>query len=425
MVERLGGTFKSKGYNELRDNRINKVKLEKPDAEKIKAAAAKGETIPFGLLPDTDIEKYKSNFKIARKIQTKLKLLFKAYKINCKTNDINVYTSYTEVCFEAKTKEDIASIVKLQPKIAKVAHVNHFNISIRGMILYIELGNLFKSKMSLKTVLSLLQDKQSVRAVAGMRKDGSLVNQDFKTNPSALIVGKKGSGSSTLAILMALSVCYTTSPNDLELVVLNANFEPGLSALTSLPHVSKKACESLSECTNKLLKLQNLVIERTSLLKASGVADINKYNKSKTNPEARLKHVLVVIGNVEGLIKNDLQNNRIITDILINGKNTGVYMLMQTYGVTIDILDKDIYNNISDKYMLKVASQEESRLIFNSNRAFSQLHSGSDCLHFKANNFQQSQRLQICDINYDELVFDIDIINTFYNARITSKIVSR
>ncbi|MBQ0045644.1 MAG: hypothetical protein KBS35_02015 [Mycoplasma sp.] len=416
MVRKLGGTFKYDGYNELKSGKDNQNKFKKTKKTDVEAIALKNSSLPFALLPETDVNKFDSNFKHARSIQNKLVNLFKNANIDCVPTDINVYTTYSEVAFEAKSKSDVQEIIKLQPRIAKVAKLDHYNISLRGNIVNIELENFFFSKFSLRTVLDLYTDGKDVNAIFGLNKSSELVTQNFRNSPSALILGKKGSGAATLTVVMALSTCYITTPENLELVVLNPNCEATYSAFNNLPHTNGRAYESINLCVEKLHDIQNEVNERASLLRVSGLSNIDQYNRSIKEGQTKFKHMLVLIGNVDSLLRGTFQNNKILTDILVNGPKVGVYLVMQAYSVNNDILDKAIYDNVTDKYILTLSSPEESVKIFDNYRGY-QLHGNGDCLHFSSNKLNNMSRLQICNINYTELQTDIDVIKTFYTTK--------
>lgn len=419
MVRKLGGTFKYDGYNELKAKRDNQNKFKKNKKVDIENIAMQNSSIPFELLPETDLNKFDGNFKHARIIHNRLATLFRNSNIDCVPTDINVYSSYSEVCFEAKNKHEVQEIIKMQPRIAKVAKLDHFNISVRGNIINFEIDNAYFSKHSLKTVCDLYTAGKDVTSIFGLNKNSELVTQNYRNNSSALIVGKKGSGSATLAVLMALSTCYITHPDNLELVILNPNCEATYSPFNNIPHTNNKSYESINACTEKLHDLQATVNERKSLLKVNNVANIDQYNKIATN-ESKFKHVLVILANVDTLLKDTFQNNKIIADILQNGREAGVYLVLQNYRVSNDILDGTILDNIVDKYILTLESQEESLKIFDNYRGY-QLHGNGDCLHFAGKKLTGLQRIQICNLNYIELTTIIDTIKTFYATKLKQK----
>ncbi len=415
MIRKLGGTFKYDGYNELKSTRENQNKFKKAKRSEIESIALQSEAIPFKLLPDSDVNKHGANFKRVRNIQNKLAVLFSKNKINCTPTDINVYTAYSEITFEAHGKTDIQAIINMQQEIAKVAKVEKFNFSLHGNIVNIELENVYFSKFSLKTVFDMYDLGKDVNAVFGLDKQNKLCMQDFRKEPSAIILGKKGSGAATLTVLMALSTCYITSPEDLELVVLNPNCEATFSSFVNLPHTCNQVYETVGKCTKKLLDIQKVIEERNKLLKQTDASSIDQYNRSKTVIQPQLKHLLVLLPNFDSIIKESFQNTKLIADILNDGPKAGVYLILQSYSVNNDIVDKQIYDNVSQKYILALGTQEESLIIFDNYRG-QQLHGNGDCLHY-GSKITNMERIQICNLNYTELTSDIDIIKTFYLAK--------
>lgn len=416
MIRKLGGTFKFDGYNELKSKKDNQNKFKKLKRADIENVALNNNSIPFNLLPETDVNKHDANFKHAGLLQSKLTTLFRNHNIDCAPTDINVYGAYSEICFEVNKKHAIDEIIKLQPNIAKTIKLDHFNISMRENTINIEIDNLFFSKYSLNTAMNLYDVGKDMTAVFGLDKVNKITYQNFRTNNSALILGKKGSGAATLSVLMALSTCYITHPDELELIVLNPNCEATYASFSNLPHSDHQKYDSVSTCSDKLVELQNIMNGRIELLKANNVQDIDQYNMSLTNTQPKLRHVLVLIGNFDTLVRETFKNNNILVDLLTNGGKTGIYLVLQAYSVNNDIMDSSLYHCISDKYILALESQEESKKIFDNNRGY-QLHGNGDCIHFRGKRISNMERIQVCNLNYTELLSDIDVIKTFHETK--------
>jgi len=421
MVKKLGGSFKYDGFNELKHSKANQNKFKKIAKQDIEKIARTSDTIPLELLPDTDIDNRNPNFKQALKLQHKLETLFRNNEIDCIAGDTDVYASYFSISFEAKTKKDLNAIIDLQQAISEVTHLDKFNLTYRGNIINIEAANPYFSKISLRTVSGLLENQKKLSSFFGLNKESKLAHQDFKYNPSALIVGKRGSGSATLAVSMAISTCYMTSPKELELDVLNPLSEITYSGLNQLPHTRNKSYESLDMVTEKLHDLQTTLDERNSLLKVNGVNNIDQYNKVINNVNLQFKHILVLIPNFEACIKDTFQNNKIIADLITNGPKVGIYVILQSYNVTNEMLDDNIYKNVNEKYFFALETESESLKVFNSLRAY-QLYTPGDCLHFSFDKIRGMDRLQICNLGQSEMLFDIDIIKTFWNQKTEQKI---
>lgn len=416
MIRKLGGTFKYDGYNELKSERENQNKFKKSTRADIENVAMSANSIPYSLLPDSDVNKFDGNFKYARQLQIKLTTLFRNKNIDCVPTDINVYSAFSEICFEAKNKTEVQNMVALQPLMARVMKLDKFNVSINENVVCIEVDNAYFSKYSLKTVLNVYDVGKDVTAVFGLDKTNKLIMQNFRENSSAMILGKKGSGAATLTVLMALSTCYITSPDDMDLVVLNPNCEATYTYFRNLPHTNNKVYESMNECIEQLHTLQNTINERIALLQAANVESIDQYNKNLANTQPKLKHILVIIGNFDTILRETFQNNKTFSSLLNTGAKAGVYIVLQSYTVNNDVIDPIIFDNVSDKYILALSNKDESEKIFKNDRGCL-LHSNGDCLHYHGKRQTSMERVQVCNLNYSELTIDVDIIKTFYATK--------
>jgi len=415
MIKKLGGTFKYDGFNELKEVKNNQNKFKKVAKADIVASAKDEDKISFDLLPETDVSCYNQNFKIAGNLQDKIQEFFKKNKIEAVPCELNVYTTFSELCFETKSKQDINNIIQNGEELTKFAKLDSFELTIRGNIVTFEIPNMYFSKVSIKSALMLFKNSKPLTAVFGLDKQSKVYTQNFKNQTSALILGKKGSGSATLAVLMALSMCYMTHPNDLELKVLSANSETTYASFTKLPHTNGKIADGIGECIDEINNLQNLINKRVSLFKSVDVTNIEQYNTTVKQPQDKMKHTLVLVSNFENIIKESFQNAKIINDILVNGPKAGVYTILQSYHAGIEAMDEAIFNACDQKYILKLETEGESERIFESQRGI-QLHGTGDCLTF-AKSIKDMIRLQICNINQAELIQDIEIIKTFYETK--------
>jgi len=421
MIKRLGGTFKYDGFDELKEVKNNQNKFKKVAKSDIVASAETSDKLSIDLLPTTDVTCYNQNFKIAGNVQDKIQEFFKKHDIDAVPSELNVYTTFSELCFEAKNKTQIENIIKNGEEIKTFAKLETFNLTIRGHIVTFEIPNTYFSKISMKSVMQLMPKLKDVTSYFALDKHSKPYYQDFKNQPTAIILGKKGSGSATLSVLMALSMCYLTKPEDLELKVLSANSEATFNAFNKIPHVDNKIADGIGECIDQINNLQNLINKRVSLFKALDVTNIDQYNNAIQNKNDKIKHILVLISNFEYIIKESFQNTKVINDILTNGPKVGIYTILQSYHAGIEAMDEKIYNACSQKYILKLENEGDSERIFNTQRGC-QLHGNGDCLTF-AKSTQDMIRLQICNINQAELAQDVEIIKTFYETKKQTDVV--
>ncbi len=415
MVRKLGGTLKTEQYDELSALKENQNKVKRVSNRIIRKFAYTNDIPPFDLLPYTDLSHYAENFKKARNVQDKVAKLFKSQNISATPVEVNVFTTFSEVCFEVHNQATIKKILSLQEQISKITKINNFNLVLKGHIICIEYTNFYFSKVSLHSASKLYDRRKYYSSFVGLNKENKLVSQYFPEEHHALIVGNRGSGSLTLSVLMILSMCYTVRPSDLELIILNPNAEAAYLNFTKLPHTDHKDYDDINKCNERLVAFVEMMRQRISLLSANRADDIDEYNRKVEREDLKLKHVLVVLANVEHLLRDSFQNQDIINNLIINGPRLGIYSILHSYDVNKDIMDDKIFKEIDRKYILKLSTENESITIFDNLRGY-QLHSVGDCLTFaKLTRFME--RIQLCNINAAELVEDVDIIKTFYEAK--------
>lgn len=415
LIRKLGGTFKHDSFDELRQLKDNQNKPKKVSNRLIEKMAKINEVPPFELLPATDLNHYKENFKKARNIQAKLEKLFKESNIKLTFIQNCVYTTYSEICFETSNLAYIKQVLNIQDKIAKAIKMEDFNITIKDHIICIEYSNMFFSKVSLRSASVIFDRRKYFSSFFALNKTNQLITQNFKEEPSALIVGKQGSGSATLTILMILSMCYAVKPQDLDLVILNTAAEINYLNFTKLPHSDGKDYDDINLSGQKLQAIYEEMKQRASAFASLGAENIDEYNQKVKDPKQIMKHKLLLITNFTNLIKDSINNQEIIHTLLVDGGKLGIFVVLHSYDANNDVLDDKIYKEVARKYILKLSTETESQRIFESARGI-QLHGYGDCLTFaKLTRFME--RIQICNINQLELAQDVDVIKTFYSFK--------
>lgn len=414
MIKKLGGTFRYDGFDELKFVKENQNRVKRIPRRSIIRAAVKNDYIPFELLPYTDLSHYSENFKRARTAQTKLAKLFKDVGIKVEVAEASVYTTFSEIYFIARSKKDLKYVLQIQSKISSTIRIDHFNINITGLTFSIEYTNPYFSKVSLKSASMLYDRRNRYCAIVGLNKTSKLIVHNFETDSSAIIIGRRGSGSSTLTILLALSMCYVCKPSELELVLLNPGVEAPYKQFIKLPHCDGSSYDDVNLCNNKLVALATELNRRKELFSSSNSSTIDEYNDSITTPH-KLRRILLVISNFNNLLRDSYSNHDIIRALLTNGQKYGIYCVLHSYQANHDVMHDDIFKNTTRKYIMQLSTEAESMRIFNNQRGI-QLHGISDCLSF-AKIVKYMERIQICNLNEAELEHIVDIIKTFYEVK--------
>jgi DNA segregation ATPase FtsK/SpoIIIE-like protein len=128
-----------------------------------------------------------------------------------------------------------------------------------------------------------------------------------------------------------------------------------------------------------------------------------------------MKKIILVISSFDKLIKSNLQNIEILSEIMKRGTSAGVYTILLSINVNNESTEPKIYDNTDARFILRLESEHESLKMFDSYRGV-QLCGNGDGFYIASDN-KKKTRFQTCYLNANELVETIKIIKTFYQTK--------
>lgn len=159
-----------------------------------------------------------------------------------------------------------------------------------------------------------------------------------------LVAGASGSGKTVELINLIVSLCHSTSPEDLQIIFIDSKFDEDWAQLPGLPHVSM--FNEPAEC-------------------AAAIASVKvELESRKRNPDKR-KIILIVdeyadlrsvLGGAGDAVDADI---RAITNV---GRSKGVHVVMCTQKPVIEILDSVGKGNMTSRVCLQVMTSKESEI---------------------------------------------------------------
>lgn len=159
-----------------------------------------------------------------------------------------------------------------------------------------------------------------------------------------LVAGASGSGKTVELINLIVSLCYSTSPEDLQIIFIDSKYDEDWSALPGLPHVT-------------------MVNEPAAC--AAAIASVRaELERRKPNPDKR-KILLIadeyadlrgMLGDGGDAIDADV---RAITNI---GRSKGVHLLLCTQKPVADLVDTVGKANMTSRVGLQVMTPKESEI---------------------------------------------------------------
>lgn len=186
----------------------------------------------------------------------------------------------------------------------------------------------------------------------------ALLGMDYTLNPPkpavldfskrhvghVLVAGASGSGKTVELINLITSLCYSTSPADLQIIFVDSKFDEDWAALPGLPHVTM-----VNEPTDCAVAIASVKAE---------------LERRKRQPDKRKILLIVdeyadlrgVLGNAGDQVDNDIRS---ITNV---GRSKGVHVLVCTQKPTIEVVDSIGKANCTSRICLQVMTSEESRV---------------------------------------------------------------
>lgn len=159
-----------------------------------------------------------------------------------------------------------------------------------------------------------------------------------------LVAGASGSGKTVELINLIVSLCHSTSPEDLQIIFLDSKFDEDWQALPGLPHVLM-----VNEPNDCAAAISSVKVE---------------LERRKRQPDKR-KLLLIVdeyadLRGVLGATGDDVDANiRAITNV---GRSKNVHVLLCTQKPTIEILDSVGKANCTSRICLQVMTSKESEI---------------------------------------------------------------
>ena len=172
------------------------------------------------------------------------------------------------------------------------------------------------------------------------------VTLDFKDRSVAhmLVSGVTGSGKTNALISAILSLCWSTSPADAQVIILDPKFSAEMLPLADLPHVS--LYQETQDCADAI---------------ASVKAEMNR---RKRGPSTRriflvveeLAELMIEVGSTKTTLFEQLKS---LTGI---GRGLGVHVIACTQRASVDVIDPVMRANLPIRLAGKVSTVEESRI---------------------------------------------------------------
>jgi hypothetical protein len=240
------------------------------------------------------------------------------------------------------------------------------------------------------------------------------------TTHHALIVGRTGSGKSTLMHVMILSMALKYSPKEVQLYLID--FKKGVEfnpyALARLPHALAIAVESEREFGLSVIeRLTEEMKIRDPKFKAAGANDVSSFKKK--HPDVEMPRIVLIIDEFQELFREEDGLSRkaamLLSQIVLQGRSFGIHLVLGTQTLKRQM---DLGSATFDQMAVRIAlqcSDADSRLILADDNPEARLLSrpGEGIYNDAAGLFEGNHRFQVAAMTHNELNEHLASIRSF------------
>ncbi|MBK9050677.1 MAG: DNA translocase FtsK 4TM domain-containing protein [Chloroflexi bacterium] len=269
----------------------------------------------------------------------------------------------------------------------------------------IEVPNMAKSVVSLRDVMesAAFQKIKSPLAI-GLGQDvaGQAVAADLTKMPHLLIAGATGSGKSVCVNGIIACLILQNTPDDLKLVMVDPK-RVELTGYNGIPHLAAPVVVDLERVVGTLQWALREMDKRYKAFSASGVRNIQEYNKKLLKEKGeKLPYIVIIIDELADLMMlAPEETERGITRLAQMARATGIHMILATQRPSVDVVTGLIKANFPARIAFAVASSTDSRVILDSVGAERLLGQGD--MLFQSPDAAAPLRLQGCFVSDGEL----------------------
>ena len=228
---------------------------------------------------------------------------------------------------------------------------------------------------------------------------------DLIKMPHLLVAGATGSGKSVCITTIINSILYNATPEEVKLLLVDPKMVE-LSQYNGIPHLLAPVVVDPKKAASALKWIVKEMENRYELFAASGVRDIERYNKMKAaetiSYKPALPFIVVIIDELADLMMVAAgEVEEAICRLAQMARAAGIHLVIATQRPSVDVITGVIKANIPSRISFAVSSQIDSRTILDATGAEKLLGRGD--MLYSPLGVNKALRVQGCLVTDDEV----------------------
>jgi S-DNA-T family DNA segregation ATPase FtsK/SpoIIIE len=206
----------------------------------------------------------------------------------------------------------------------------------------------------------------NLRAAIGKAISGEIIISDIAKMPHLLIAGTTGSGKSVCVNSIVMSILYRATPEEVRLMMIDPK-SVEFMMYSGIPHLLTPVVTDPKKAAGALGWAVNEMTQRYSLFAENNVRDIGGYNEIAKDSDLLevMPKIVIFIDELADLMMTaakEVESN--ICRLAQMARAAGIHLVIATQRPSVNVVTGPIKANIPSRIGLKVASQVDARVIF-------------------------------------------------------------
>jgi len=211
-----------------------------------------------------------------------------------------------------------------------------------------------------------VQTKSKLKVVLGKDIADTPVVGELERMPHLLVAGATGSGKSIFINCLINSLLFTVTPEEVRLLLIDPKMVE-LSQYNGIPHLLSPVVTDPRKANKYLKFIVREMENRYELFAATGVRDIEHYNKAAGQ---KLPYIVVIIDELADLMmvaSNEIEES--VCRLAQMARAAGIHLVIATQRPSVNVITGLIKANIPSRISFAVSSQIDSRTILDTGGA--------------------------------------------------------
>lgn len=314
------------------------------------------------------------------------------FSIDVDMEGANIGPKVTQYTLRPPSGVKLARITQLETNIALNLAAQSLRIEapIPGQkAVGIEVPNRKAADVRLHSILTSPQWSHSSEPLAfaiGKDISGQAVIGELNKMPHLLIAGQTGSGKSVMINTLLTSLLYNNSPSEMKLILVDPK-RVEMAPYEDIPHLITPVINEPEKTISALKWAINEMERRYKLLAEHKIRDIATYNQMvqkgakkvvvqdeagipQEHHDGAMPYIVIVVDELADLMMAAARDvEALIVRLAQKARAVGIHLVLATQRPSVDVITGLIKANVPARIAFTVASQIDSRTIFDQNGA--------------------------------------------------------